>query len=365
MTQSRERIWLAGEIIELPKGFTAIEPCGQGAYGFVFIAEKSTQEKSEFVAIKKMSGVLSKETTAKRFLRELIVLRHLNHDNILSIAEIIVPVSGNSPDVYVVYEKMETDLGSVIKSKQKFSSLQLQLIFYQLMRGLKYVHSADIIHRDIKPRNLLINANCDLKIADFGLVRLASGNPAMTDYVCTRWYRAPEMLYMSPSYGTKVDVFSAGCVLAEMVALKPLLPGANSENQLEITMRRTGLVKNEDMDNVPPGYYKSFIHTINARVKPGGDLVKYLEGNNGAREGSSLLNLLRNLLQFNPQNRSTATDALKHEFFGTLSMEEDEPICVSNELRSDWDAYSDIADLNKLRDRISEQSRTLRPILTT
>ncbi len=108
----------------------------------------------------------------------------------------------------------------------------MQYFLYQLLRGLKYVHSANVLHRDLKPSNLLVNANCDLKIADFGLARTTSDTNFMTEYVVTRWYRAPELLLNCSEYTEAIDVWSVGCIFMELLNRKPLFPGKDYVQQL-------------------------------------------------------------------------------------------------------------------------------------
>lgn len=128
------------------------------------------------MAIKKIEMAFEHKIFAKRTLRELKLLRLLKHENILEIKEIMLPPSREKfEDIYYVAEYMETDLGYIIKSKQELTEEHHQFLLYQLLRGLKYIHSANVIHRDLKPRNLLVNSNTDLKICDFGLAR--SYNP--------------------------------------------------------------------------------------------------------------------------------------------------------------------------------------------
>lgn len=112
--------------------------------------------------------------------------------------------------------------------------MPLQYFLYQLLRGLKYVHSAKVLHRDLKPSNLLLNANCDLKIGDFGLARTTSETDFMTEYVVTRWYRAPELLLNCSEYTAAIDVWSVGCILGEIMTREPLFPGKDYVHQLRL-----------------------------------------------------------------------------------------------------------------------------------
>lgn len=112
----------------------------------------------------------------------------------------------------------------------------MQYFLYQILRGLKYIHSANVLHRDLKPSNLLLNANCDLKICDFGLARTTSETDFMTEYVVTRWYRAPELLLNSSEYTAAIDVWSVGCIFMELMDRKPLFPGRDHVHQLRLLM---------------------------------------------------------------------------------------------------------------------------------
>jgi len=123
-----------------------------------------------------------------------------------------------------------------------FSEMYLQYFLYQLLRGLKYVHSANVLHRDLKPSNLLLNANCDLKIGDFGLARTTSETDFMTEYVVTRWYRAPELLLNYSEYTAAIDIWSVGCILGEIGTREPLFPGKDYVHQLRLITEVSFLV---------------------------------------------------------------------------------------------------------------------------
>lgn len=150
--------------------YCQIENIGIGAYGVVCSAINTrTNEK---VAIKKITNILDHLLTTKRTFRELKILQHFDHDNIIAIRDMIMPQSSASShqlDVYVVFDLMESDLHKIIQSPQTLSDDHVRFFLYQIVRGLKYIHSADVIHRDLKPSNLLVNPDCLLKIGDFGL----------------------------------------------------------------------------------------------------------------------------------------------------------------------------------------------------
>lgn len=162
----------------------------------------------------------------------------MDHDNVIGIKSILRPTSREDfQEIYVVNELMETDLAQIVKSNQPLSDDHIQFFLYQILRGLKYIHSAGILHRDLKPRNLLVNSNCDLKICDFGLARanipyFDTAQAIMTDYIATRWYRAPEVILSWKKYTAAIDVWSVGCILAELLTRKPLLPASSEEEQI-------------------------------------------------------------------------------------------------------------------------------------
>ena len=144
---------------------------------------------------------------------------------------------------------METDLHNVIKRKTILKDIHKQYIMYQLLKATKYLHSANVIHRDQKPSNILLNQECHMKLCDFGLARSLtheaheseqSANPALTEYVATRWYRAPELLVGDTQYGTPVDVWAIGCVFCELFSGQPLLPGNSDLDQLYLIKKTFG-----------------------------------------------------------------------------------------------------------------------------
>ena len=231
------RAWkVLGSKFELPPQFEIIDPVGSGAYGVV-VAAKDSSDKGEnnLVAIKKIEKAFEHKVFTLRTLRELKIMRLLNHENVLSIKTILKPHSlQDFNELYVVSDLMETDLAQIIKSNQVLSDEHIQFFLYQILRGLKYIHSCGILHRDLKPRNLLVNSNCDLKICDFGLARaninaLMTPSAALTDYIATRWYRAPEVILSWKQYTASIDVWSVGCILAELIRRKPLLPAQNEQ----------------------------------------------------------------------------------------------------------------------------------------
>ena len=226
--------------------YSFIRVIGSGAYGVVISAKDSKTETD--VAIKMVPRAFHDEIDAKRILREIKLLKHFRHENIVSIVDMMPPSVNyveDFNDVYMVTDLMETDLHRIIYSKQKLSMDHVQYFVYQVLRGLKYIHSCNVLHRDLKPSNLLVNSNCDLKICDFGLARgiyddsnsmddsnNERGTLLLTEYVVTRWYRAPEIMLACHEYSKPIDVWSVGCIFAELILRKPYFPGDDYIDQV-------------------------------------------------------------------------------------------------------------------------------------
>ncbi|EFE31556.1 MAP kinase MpkC [Trichophyton benhamiae CBS 112371] len=202
------------------------------------------QLTNQAVAVKKIMKPFSTPVLAKRTYRELKLLKHLRHENVISLSDIFI-----SPleDIYFVTELLGTDLHRLLTSRPLEKQF-IQYFLYQILRGLKYVHSAGVVHRDLKPSNILINENCDLKICDFGLARVQ--DPQMTGYVSTRYYRAPEIMLTWQKYDVEVDVWSAGCIFAEMLTGRPLFPGKDHVNQFSIITELLGTPPDEVIQTI-------------------------------------------------------------------------------------------------------------------
>jgi mitogen-activated protein kinase 7 len=202
--------------------YNVTKELGQGAYGIVCAAVNT--QTTEGVAIKKVTNVFSKKILAKRALREIKLLQHFRgHRNIACLYDMDIPRPDNFNETYLYEELMECDLAAIIRSGQPLTDAHFQSFIYQILSGLKYIHSANVLHRDLKPGNLLVNADCELKICDFGLARGFSIDPEenagyMTEYVATRWYRAPEIMLSFQSY-TKASTFPLlECLIEESLS---------------------------------------------------------------------------------------------------------------------------------------------------
>jgi len=204
----------------------------------------------------------------QRILREILLLRHLKHENVVSMFDIVNPQCAIDQynDVYMVMDLMETDLHRIIYSRQPLTDEHVQFFTYQILRALKYIHSAGVLHRDIKPSNLLIDSTCDLKICDFGLARGVSDEDLnLTEYVVTRWYRAPEIMLSCKEYSFSVDVWSTGCIMAELIGRKPLFPGDDYIHQLQLINDAIGSPSEDDMEFIQSQKAKRFMRSLPKR----------------------------------------------------------------------------------------------------
>lgn len=300
-----------GSSFEITSRYTDLNPVGMGAFGLVCSAKD--QFTGQNVAVKKIMRPFSTAVLAKRTYRELKLLKHLQHENVISLSDIFI-----SPleDIYFVTELLGMDLHQLLLSRPlevKF----IKYFFYQIMRALKYVHSANVVHRDLKPGNILINENCDLKICDFGLARIQ--DPQMTGYVSTRHYRAPEIMLSWQKYDVEVDIWSAGCILAEMIQGKPLFPGRDHIHQFSIITELLGTPPEEVINTIGSENTLKFVKSLPVRERV--PLATRFEGSE-----PEVVDLLERMLVFDPKKRITATDALAHPYLLPYHDVADEPV---------------------------------------
>ncbi|KER26806.1 hypothetical protein T265_06018 [Opisthorchis viverrini] len=236
--------------------------CTLQAYGIVWKA--LNRKTHEIVALKKIFDAFRNQTDAQRTFREIAYLQEFgNHPNIIKLFSVIR--ANTDKDIYLVFEYMETDLHNVIKRGNLLKDVHRQFIMYQLLKATAYLHSAEVIHRDQKPSNVLLDSDCFVKLCDFGLARSLTGRdgktngtsqscipavPALTEYVATRWYRAPEILLACHNYTKGVDMWSLGCILGEMLSGSPLFPGKSTLDQLERIVAGLPKITREDVEQV-------------------------------------------------------------------------------------------------------------------
>ena len=296
---------------------------GKGAYGIVWRAVD--RRSGETVALKKIFDAFQNSTDAQRTFREVMFLQEMKgHENIVSLLSVLK--SDNDRDFYLVFECMETDLLTAIRGNV-LQDIHKQYVTWQMLKALKYMHSAELLHRDMKPSNLLLNSDCVVKVADFGLARslreCASETKAddakLTDYVATRWYRAPEILLGSPSYSFGVDVWAVGCIVGEMLVGKPIFPGATVLSQCETIFELLGKPDEERLRAISC-YSKEMLAVLDDTRMPQGPEVlnagQYLERwrRRFPGVGDDGLRLLIEMLRLDPHDRVKVIDALNHPY---------------------------------------------------
>ncbi|KAF8111732.1 hypothetical protein N665_0073s0088 [Sinapis alba] len=287
--------------------FEKLEKIGQGTYSSVYRARDLIHNKT--VALKKVRFDLNDIESVKFMAREIIVMRRLDHPNVLRLEGLITaPVSSS---LYLVFDYMDHDLlGLSSLPGVKFTEPQVKCYMRQLLSGLEHCHSRGVLHRDIKGSNLLIDSNGVLKIADFGLATFF--DPAktipLTSHVVTLWYRPPELLLGASCYGVGVDLWSTGCILGELYAGKPILPGKTEVEQLHKIFKLCGSPTESywRKHNLPSS--AGFRTTVPYRRKLSEMYKDFPE---------SVLLLLETLLSVDPDHRSSASSALESEYFKT------------------------------------------------
>lgn len=305
--------WLtavAGEAIKglLPRradSFEKLDKIGQGTYSSVYRARDL--ETGNIVALKKVRFAKMDPESVRFMAREIIVLRRLDHPNVMKLEGLLTSrVSGN---LYLVFEYMEHDLAGLAASPMiKFTEPQIKCYMRQLLCGLEHCHSRGILHRDIKGSNLLIDNNGNLKIGDFGLATTFSSNQRqpLTSRVVTLWYRPPELLLGATDYGVAVDLWSAGCILAELFAGKPIMPGRTEVEQLHKIFKLCGSPSEE--------YWRKSRLPHATIFKPQ-QPYKRCVAETFKDFPPSALTLLDSLLAVEPDNRGSSSSALQSEFF--------------------------------------------------
>lgn len=309
-------------VFNISSEFQLQQMLGEGAYGVVCSARHLPT--GQMVAIKKIEP-FDRPLFCLRTLREIKLLRCFQHENIISIFDIQRPASFETfSEVYIIQELMDTDLHRVITT-QTLSDDHVQYFVYQILRALKCLHGAEVIHRDLKPSNLLVNANCDLKLCDFGLARCAGGGTKpgdaghMTEYVATRWYRAPEVMLTAAEYTFAMDVWSCGCILAELLMRRPLFPGKDYHHQLLLIFQVIGSPTAGDLGCVRSKRARQYLNTL-PRYAGDGNLRSLVPD-----ASAEALDLLEQMLVFDPRRRITASQALKHPYLQAYHDPQDEP----------------------------------------
>lgn len=300
----------------LSSKFSNIKSIGRGSNGMVLSAVEKAEGKlsSSKVALKRLS--LRRKSHCRSALRELRILKRLDHENIVKNHTTRTPNGCEVNDfnsetlkdldyVYLVEELLDTDLHNIIDRTGKLSEKIAKLFLYQLLRGLKYIHSANVVHRDVKPGNLFVNVDdLVLKIGDFGLGRIVDPKfehaGHLTELVTTRYYRAPEVILSPGNYDSSMDIWSTGCVFAEMCTGNVLFPGDNDLSQIDC---------------------------IRSWFQADANTSGRFQAHKLAGFSQAGLDFLQKMLRLEPSKRPTAAQLLEDPYFGDISDPADEPVC--------------------------------------
>ncbi|XP_065805102.1 serine/threonine-protein kinase MAK isoform X6 [Labrus bergylta] len=282
--------------------YTTLKQLGDGTYGSVLMGRSN--ESGELVAIKRMKRKFYSWEECMN-LREVKSLKKLNHANVVKLKEVI----RENDHLYFVFEYMKENLYQLMKDRENkmFSENEIRNIMFQVLSGMVFVHKHGFFHRDMKPENLLCMGPELVKIADFGLAREIRSKPPYTDYVSTRWYRAPEVLLRSSTYSSPIDLWAVGCIMAELYTLRPLFPGNSEVDEVFKICQVLGTVKKADW---PEGYQLAsamnfrFPQCVPTHLKT---LIP-----NASNEA---IVLMKDLLQWDPKKRPTAVQALRYPYF--------------------------------------------------
>ena len=380
---------IAGSEFIVDERYEYIKQIGVGAYGVVISCyDKKTNRNVAIKKVGNAFEDLIDAKRIVREIKLLRYFKHDNIVSLIDIQK--PPGRTGFEDIYIITDLMETDLHRVIYSRQELTDDHIQYFIYQILRGVVYMHSANIIHRDLKPANILANKNCDLKICDLGLGRAEvyeydemelrekqnktkkkpkkkkktedkdkkdkkdkdnkdkkdkkdkdknkdnkdkdnveeeeEEEPDLTEYVITRWYRAPEVILCPSHYSKAVDIWSVGCIFAELLGRQPLFPGDHYLDQIQKIVAVTGTPKMEDLDFIKKKEAKEFFLKLVRRTKLTWSSL-FPNANPIA------LDLLEKMLTFNPKKRYTVEQCISHPYFEGLHDPDQEPIITST---FDW-----------------------------
>uniref|UniRef100_A0A2I3RF13 Mitogen-activated protein kinase n=1 Tax=Pan troglodytes TaxID=9598 RepID=A0A2I3RF13_PANTR len=288
-----------GQPFDVGPRYTQLQYIGEGAYGMVSSAYDHVRKTR--VAIKKISP-FEHQTYCQRTLREIQILLRFRHENVIGIRDILRASTLEAMrDVYIVQDLMETDLYKLLKSQQ-LSNDHICYFLYQILRGLKYIHSANVLHRDLKPSNLLINTTCDLKVRGLGGGLASSPLPPLPQ-----------------GYTKSIDIWSVGCILAEMLSNRPIFPGKHYLDQLNHILGILGSPSQEDLNCIINMKARNYLQSLPSKTKVA--WAKLFP-----KSDSKALDLLDRMLTFNPNKRITVEEALAHPYLEQYYDPTDEPV---------------------------------------
>eukprot|EP00401_Gymnodinium_catenatum_P041140 CAMPEP_0117555438 /NCGR_PEP_ID=MMETSP0784-20121206/51275_1 /TAXON_ID=39447 /ORGANISM="" /LENGTH=415 /DNA_ID=CAMNT_0005352645 /DNA_START=24 /DNA_END=1271 /DNA_ORIENTATION=+ len=391
----------------IPERYQIQELLGSGAFGSVCLAAdtRAQQEQEQMVAIKRVVDVFYNFTTAKNVLREIAILSRLRHNNVVRIVEVFAPHSWRTfNELYIVMELADSDLRKLCKQDVTLTPLMVNTVFYNLLVGLKYIHSAGVYHRDLKPANCFVNVDCTVKIGDFNLSRAVESahfhmapqpckplvprvphtlrlKTSLTARVVTTWYRAPELILLQKNYTEAIDVWSAGCIYAELLGT---LEGTNFLDRGAIFPGRTCFPLSPDHRH--RGDFK--FHTesehdmlnkiFNVIGTPCEDDLKEIDREDAAKYvrlfakrkgeglkprfphvGDEMLDVLEQMLRFSAKKRISVQAALENALFAEIREPAKETTAASK-VSLDFDESRELTE-DKLREAFAAEIEKYRP----
>ncbi|BET00452.1 Cell division cycle [Nesidiocoris tenuis] len=316
--------------------FQCLNRIEEGTYGVVYRARD--KRTNETVALKRLKMEKEKEGFPITSLREINTLLKAQHPNIVTVREIVV--GSNMDKIFIVMDYVEHDLKSLMETmkskKQAFLAGEVKCLMQQLLRAVAHLHDNWILHRDLKASNLLLSHKGILKVGDFGLAR-EYGSPlkSYTPIVVTLWYRAPELLLGGKEYSTPIDMWSVGCIFAELLMMEPLFTGKSDQDQLNKIFRTLGTPN----ENIWPGYSRlPAVQKITFAEFPVSTLMSKFR----VRPTDACFNLLNGFLTYDPSTRLTAESALGHEYF------RENPLPIDPAMFPTWPAKSEGHKIKKV-----------------
>lgn len=297
--------------------YEKVEQVGEGTYGQVYKARD--KETGKFVALKRVRMDNEKEGFPVTAIREIKILKVLNHKNVVQLKEIVTSKASEynhgKGSIYMVMEFANHDLTGLTDAGTRFTTPQIKCYMKQLLEGLAYCHKNRVLHRDIKGSNLLINSEGQLKLADFGLARpFDDSGRQLTNRVITLWYRPPELLLGSQNYGPAVDMWSVGCIFAELLLRKPILPGRNEFEQIDLIFKTFGTPTEQTWPGLTKLHYYSMVSTQSQQQYGNKPHPSHFQEKFGMLDKRAQ-ELLNALLAMDPAKRITAKAALDHDYF--------------------------------------------------
>ena len=284
--------------------YRKLEKLGEGSYGVVYKARDTVTGAT--VALKKIRLESDDDGVPPTAIREIAVLKELNHPNIVKLLDVTL----TEKKLHLIFEYVQADLKRYMNRRQPLPATTVKRLVFQLLEGLHYCHIHRVLHRDLKPQNILVDAEGTLKIADFGLAR-AFNLPlrTFTHEIVTLWYRSPEVLLGTSKYSLAVDLWSVGCIMAELAARKPLFVGDSEIGQLFKIFKVLGTPTESSFPGVTQ--LKDYKETF-PRWE-GAGLAQSVPSLDGAGQ-----DLLAKMLCYNPLARISTKDALVHPYFACL-----------------------------------------------